>query len=137
MATSTRQNVGLAPTLRNTLIEGDGGVLRVLTNTIAFGDTTVKTLFTLPANAILIGIDVNVTTVFNSSGTDLLSIGKSGTNTHYKNGLDVSALGQTVTGWSNLGVSATTDLVIVGIYAQSVADSTTGACRISFRYIDV
>lgn len=145
MASSSKRELGYAPHLRQQLLSeadggagsgGVGGVLRALTSTIANSDTAAKTLFVLPADAILIDIHVDVTTAFNSSGTDLLSIGKSGTNSFFKSNLDVSSLGQTVTGWSALGAIGTSALSIVAIYAQSVADSSTGAARITFRYID-
>src|SRR5262245_41996606 len=45
------------------------GALYASTATVAYTDTSAKDLFTLPANAVVKQILVNVTTVFNDSGT--------------------------------------------------------------------
>ena len=130
--TRIKDLAGLAPELREVLASDEGGgVLVGLTATVAYTDTTAKNLFVVPNGAIIVGIDVNVSTAFNSSGTDLLDIGKTGTANHFKNDLDVSAAGQTVTGWSNLGAVAA-DTQITATYVQSVADAAAGAARITF-----
>jgi hypothetical protein len=52
-----------------------GGSVAALRATIAYTDTTNKALFEIPAGAVLIDYYVNVTTLFNDSGTDLLEVG--------------------------------------------------------------
>ena len=111
-------------------------MVRTLTGTIAYTDTAAKTLFVLPADAILIDIHVDVTTLFNDSGTDQLSIGKTGSNSFYKSALDVSTTAQTTTGWSNLGPQGTSALSVVAIYAGQNSNASAGAARVTFRYID-
>lgn len=136
MARSSKELLGIKPALRAFLREPDGGVVRALTNTVTFANTTAKTLFTLPANAIVVGITVDVTTAFNSSGTDLLDVGKSGTANHFRDDLNVAAAGQTTTGWSNLGSVGSSPVIVTATYAQSVADAAAGAARVTFHYID-
>lgn len=125
--------IGVKPELRRLFGDDDeGGVMVGFTATVAFTDTAAKNLFVLPSRSKVIRIDVDVTTAFNSSGTDLLDIGKTGTLNHFKDDLVVSATGQTVTGWSNLGDIGASDVQVTGLYAQSVADSNAGAARITF-----
>ena len=130
--TRIKDLMGIAPAIREVLASDDGGgVLVGLTNTVAFGDTAAKNLFVVPKGAIIVNVVVDVTTAFNSSGTDLLDIGKTGTANHFKDDLVVSAAGQTVTGWSNLGAMAA-DTQVIATYVQSVADASAGAARVTF-----
>lgn len=125
--------LGIAPALRRVFGDDDeGGVLVAFTNTVAYTDTAAKNLFVLPSKAKIVSIHVDVTTAFNSSGTDLLDLGKTGTANHFKNDLDVSSAAQTVTGWSNLGDVGSSDVQVIATYAQSVADASAGAARVTF-----
>lgn len=107
--------------------------------TITNADTAVKNLFILPAGAQVISIYIDVITAFNSSGTDLLSVGKTGSNTFFVNGQDVSTTGHLVGTLvpGNLATIfnvGTVDVQVVGIYVQSVGDSTTGSARVTCVY---
>lgn len=114
-----------------------GGTEMVYYNTVAYTDTSAKTLFTLPKGAIITGIMVDVQTAFNSSGTDLLDIGTSASGNAYKDDLAVSSTGQTVTGWvaGTLFTALTADTVVTALYAQSVADASAGLAYVAFRFI--
>lgn len=56
--------------------------IHVDTTTLAFGDTSPKTLFTLPANAIIVAVQIIVDTVFNGTAPTV-SIGIAGTVSKY------------------------------------------------------
>jgi hypothetical protein len=114
-----------------------GGPLAVKYNTIAFGDTTAKNLFTLPKGAIPIAWITNVTTAFNSSGTDLLDIGTPAAAARFANDIDVSSVGQKLTGYvpAELFTPLTEDTQITGLYAQSVADAAAGAAVVACIYM--
>lgn len=115
-----------------------GGTVGVIYTTLTFADAAVaKTVGTLRAGAIIVGITVDVKIVFNSSGTDLLDIGTSASAAAYKDDLSVAALGQTVTGWTigTLFSQVTSDTVVTATYAQSVADATTGSLVVAVFYI--
>ncbi len=114
-----------------------GGVVNVKFGTLTFANTTAKALFTLPKSAEIVGWIVNVTTVFNSSGTDLLDIGDGTTADRFANDLVVSAAAQLVTGFDpdELFTPLTVDTTVYGKYIQSVADATTGVCSIACLYI--
>jgi hypothetical protein len=101
-------------------------------NTVAYTDATAKNLFKIPANADIIGITLNVTTLFNDSGTDLLSIGKTGTANFYRSAFDVSSAGQTVTGWSALGDVGASDVQVTATYTGQNGNSSGGAATIIF-----
>ena len=111
--------------------------LNVSVNTVAYTNTTDKTMFTIPANANIAAIQVDVNTAFNDSGTDVLDVGKSGTTTHFRNDLSVTATGQTITGWSNLGDVGTSDISVVALYAGQTGDATAGQATLyMFWYTD-
>lgn len=118
-----------------------GGGVSVKYNTITFADTTSKELFRLPAGAIIIDVLVDVTTVFNSSGTDLLIVGTSANDDAYVDDLSGAALGRTRAGAAatmpilDLFVALTTETAIFGKFTQSVADATTGSCIAALFYI--
>lgn len=117
-----------------------GDVSLSQTATIAYTDTTAKTLFVIPHPYRIIECYADVTTVFNDSGTDQLSIGFSGTQGAFMNAADVSSTGRklgsgtaTLSGWYNStddGLGTT----VTGIYAGQNSDATTGAARITLVY---
>lgn len=106
---------------------------------VTFADTTAKDLFVIPANSQIIDFYVDVLTVFNSSGTDLLDIGVSGTAQLFADDLVVSAaarlLGSSkatkLLNYDDIGAS---QITVQGLYKQSVADATTGNARITVVY---
>jgi hypothetical protein len=126
-----------------TVLEGstkNAGVTIVSqSNTIAYTDTTAKDLFILPAGAQVLAVYVDVLTAFNSSGTDLLDIGKTGTANFFVNDQDVSATGHFVSTLvaGNLATIVnigTSDVTVIGTFVQSVADADAGSARVTFVY---
>lgn len=108
-------------------------------NTITFGDTTAKNLFILPAGAQVIAVYVDVTTAFNSSGTEVVDIGKTGTANFFVDDQTLTATGHFVCTLvpGNLATIVnvgTSDVQVTATFVQSVADATTGAARITFVY---
>lgn len=103
---------------------------------VAFGDDgSAVTLGIIPAGAEVVGITVDVTTAFDDTGTDLLDVGTSSTGTHFRADLDVSATGQTLTGWSNLGGVGTSPITATAQYDGANGDSTAGACTVAIFYV--
>lgn len=139
MATTTFSGPIKTGTVREGASANTGFVVASQTNTMAFGDTTAKNLFILPAYSQILSIHIDVTTVFNSSGTDLMDIGVTGTANLYWNDAVVSALGRVLTSsgtpafseWASVGAS---DVQVTATFIQSVADATTGAARITVVY---
>lgn len=116
-----------------------GGTLAVKHNTVAYTDTAAKALFTLPKGAVIVGWSVNVRTAFNSSGTDLLDIGNTGTGDAYCADLDVSSvatLRESTAAFVEAGMFTplTDDTPITATFAQSVADASAGEADVCVFY---
>lgn len=118
-----------------------GSVVLRQTNTLTFADTVAKTLFYLPANAKIIDVYVDVQTAFNSTGTDLVTVGTAADTNAFADAVDVSTAGRklgsadtTVRGLQYAGVG-TADIAIQGLYTQSIADATAGAANITVLYV--
>lgn len=118
---------------------GNAGVL-VATATVARTDTVAKDLFSLPAGARIVGIEVEVPVVSNAATTANVAVGvKGGSGTQYSTALDVkTAAGivrpttqAQVANWS-IGSAAVT---VTGTYAETGTASTAGGpftVRISY-----
>lgn len=113
-----------------------GGVLSVLRATLAHTDTTAKNLFTIPAGAIIVDWILNVTTLFDDTGTDLVDIGVSGTAEKFAANVDVSTAGLKTTGIvaAQIGAVQATAQAVQGIYAGQNANSAAGAMTIMCVY---
>ena len=120
---------------RDTIDSANGAVF-ASTNTVAYTDTSAKNLFIIPANANIITIVTDVTTAFNGT-TPVLDIGKTGTGNHFINNLDVSSLGQTVTGYSILGDVGSSDLTVTATFAVGGGTPTQGQATVSFLWLRI
>lgn len=115
-----------------------GGTEALVFATIAYTDTTAKSLFTLPQGAVVTGIVVDVTTAFNDGGTDLLDIGITGTGAYYVNDLSVASVGQpavTVVAGRLFATALTEPTVVTATYIPGTPDASAGVATIAFRYI--
>ncbi len=102
------------------------------TTTLAFGDTSPKPMFTLPANAVVNSIRVTIDTAFN--GTPTISVGTSGSVSKYvaSNQVDIKQPAATIfeiyPGLTPVGTTETLQIT----YAAGGA--TTGSARIEVFY---
>ena len=105
-------------------------------NTLAFGDTTAKAMFTIPAGAVIIDWIINVTTAFNSDGTDLVDIGISGTQEKFAADVDVGSTGLKTAGVvaAQIGAVQGTAQAVTAIYAAGGSAPNAGAAVIMCRY---
>lgn len=126
------------------IVDGDrfagpslGGTLAVKFNTVAYTDSTAKQLFTLPKGAIPILWIRNIVTAFNDTGTDLLDIGKVGSAAAFANDLDVSAVGQGVTGVvpAALFTELTEDTIVTATFTGENADASAGSAIVGCIYM--
>ncbi len=127
-----------------TLVDSDGfapptfgGALAVRFNTVAFTDTTPKTLFTLPQGAVIVAFIVNVSTAFNSSGDDFLDIGDDVTGNRFADNLNVDTVGQIVSGFDDdeLFSALAAETTVTATYAPGVADQNAGAATVAAIYM--
>ena len=102
----------------------------------------ITTLQELPADHIIIGIDVWVQQAFNGSGTDLLTVGISGGDTDaYMDDLDVSATGVKDTSaecaaavdYGKVIAASGRDLQL--IYVDQNSDADEGRAHVTVRYM--
>lgn len=86
------------------------------------------TLFTLPLNAVIVGMTLNLVTAFNGTGTNTLDFGTTGALTQYAASIDASVTGQTSTGWtaSRLCTALATDTPITVRYNGTSASAGKG-----------
>jgi hypothetical protein len=119
-----------------------GGTVACFTNTIAHTDTTSKLLFTLPAGAVIVDTRVDVLTIFNDSGTDLLTVGTVADPDRYVDDLSGASVATTRAGGAatvpvtNLHEAATVaPLAINGLYAGENSDATTGLARVYVWFV--
>lgn len=116
-----------------------GGVVVSQAATVTFADTSAKNLFIIPAGSRIVSFVIDVTTAFNSSGTDLLDIGTTANGALYVNDADVSSTGHIVATLVAANLASvinvgSTDVQITATYAQSVADAAAGSALVSVVY---
>lgn len=105
--------------------------MHVDTTTLAFGDGTPKTLFTLPANAIIDHIDVIVDTIFNGTAPTL-SIGISGTVSKYTGTGDVDLKTANIYTIHPGIIAVGSTEALIGTYSADA--SSAGSARILVHY---
>ncbi len=115
-----------------------GGVLSAVTSTIAYSDASAVTIGTIPANAQIVDINIDVTTAFNAGTNDLISVGKSGSAAAFVANTDVSAAGRAsvaTTGvysaWADTG---STEVAVTATYTQTGTAASAGAARVTVVY---
>lgn len=130
-----------AGTVREGASANVGKVVLSQSGTIAYTNAaTAVAIATLPANSQIIEIYVDVTTAFNSSGTDLLDLGDGTTANLYADNLDLSSVARLratsdVSQIDDIANIGTTDKTVYATYSQSVADASTGAAKITVVYV--
>ena len=115
-----------------------GGVLSAVTNTIAYTDSAAVTIGTIPANAQIIDINIDVTTAFNAGTTNTMTVGKSGSAAAYVASTSVGAAGRAsvaTTGvysaWADVGAA---EVPVTATFAQTGTAASAGAARVTVVY---
>ena len=103
------------------------------TTSIAFGTASPLTMFTLPANAVVLDVEVVIDTAFN--GTPSLSIGITGTTSKYMAAteIDLTSVAGTIWHVKPALVADGSTNAIIGTY--SAGGASAGAGRIIVRYV--
>lgn len=115
-----------------------GGVLSAVTNTVAYTDSSAVTIGTVPANAQIVNIHIDVTTAFNAGTTNTMTVGKSGSAAAFVASTSVGSAGRAsvaTTGvysaWADVG---TYDVPVTATFAQTGTAATAGAARVTIVY---
>lgn len=121
--------------------ESLGFVPVVQSGTILYTEEgAAKDICVLPAKSEILDIYVDVITAFNGSGTNLLNLGKAGSDDEFAKDLDVSAAGRVL---ASSDASQLANLVNIGddqvtlqaIYADQNSNASAGAARITVLYV--
>lgn len=115
-----------------------GGAVAVKYNTLAYTDTTAKTLFTLPAGAVIVDVLVSIGTVFNAGDANVIDVGLGSTANAIANDLAAGSLAQLRTGYTAAALFATPLTVPTAVTATFVptgTPATTGAATIAVFYV--
>jgi len=109
--------------------------LQLVTNNVNFSAPS-RNLITLPMFSVVTGVEVIVSEVFNSDGTDLVSVGLGADLDALALPVDVSTLGtKVVLAGAYLGtVVGTGGVVVVATYAAGGSAPTTGLALVTIYY---
>jgi hypothetical protein len=115
-----------------------GGVLSAVTGTFAYTDSSAVTIGTIPANAQIVNINIDVTTAFNAASTNTVTVGKSGSAAAFVASTSVGSAGRAsvaTTGvysaWADVGSS---EVPVTATYSQTGTAATAGAARVTIVY---
>ena len=120
-----------------------GGMLSAVTTTIAYTNATAVTIATIPANAQIVDICIDVTTAFNAGTTNTVTVGTSSSAAAYVASTSVGSAGRAsvastgvYSAWANTGSS---DLSATITYSQTGTAASAGAARVTivYKYADV
>ena len=114
-----------------------GGALMSRFGTLDHTDTTAKTLFTLPKGAIITRIMVDVTEAFNDGASNDLDIGLGGTANALADDLDVTNIGQIVTGMASYSLTPLTTATDVTVTFVPGTAATTGEATVFIDFMVV
>ena len=122
----------------NNAVTNIAGVLSAITTTIAYTNASAVSIGTIPANAQIVDINIDVTTAFDAAGTDTVTVGKTGSAAAFVASTSVAAAGRAsvaTTGvysaWANIG---TTDVDATVTFTQTGTAATDGAARVTIVY---
>ena len=115
-----------------------GGILSAVTTTFAYTDSTAVAIATIPVNAQIVDINIDVTTAFNAATTNTVTVGKTGTAAAFVTSTSVGSAGRAsvaTTGvysaWADTGAS---DISATITYSQTGTAATAGAARVTIVY---
>lgn len=120
-----------------------GGMLSAVTTTIAYTNSSAVTIATLPANAQIVDIYIDVTTAFNAGTTNTVTVGKTGSAAAFVASTSVGSAGRAsvaTTGvysaWADTGSSEVSATIT---YSQTGTAASAGAARVTivYKYVDV
>ncbi len=113
-------------------VAGSSDKIATDTTSLAFGATSPVALFTLPANAVVQEVRVNVDTAFN--GSPSLSIGVAGTTSKYvaSNQIDLTMAAMSFAIYPALAANGSSENLIA---TYAAGGATAGAARIEVDYV--
>ena len=115
------------------------GMLSSISAVITFANGTAVTIGTLPKNAQIVDVNIDVTTAFNAGTTNTVTVGKTGSAAAYVAATSVGSAGRAsvaTTGvysaWADVGNNDVDYATVT--YSQSGAAASAGAARVTIVY---
>jgi uncharacterized membrane protein len=122
----------------NIAVTNIAGMLSAITTTIAYTNTSAVSIGTLPANAQIVDINIDVTTAFNAGTTNTVTVGKTGSAAAYVTSTSVGSAGRAsvastgvYSAWADTG-SAELDATVT--FSQTGTAATAGVARVTIVY---
>ena len=122
----------------NNAITNIAGVLSAITTTIAYNSSGAVSIGTLPANAQIVDINIDVTTAFNAGTTNTVTVGKTGSAAAFVASTSVGSAGRAsvastgvYSAWADTG-SAEVDATVT--FSQTGTAASAGAARVTIVY---
>jgi len=119
-------------------VTNSAGQLSAITATVAYTDTSAVTIGTVPANAQIINVHIDVTTAFDAGTTNTMTVGKSGSAAAYVASTSVGSAGRAsvaTTGvysaWADVGAA---EVPVTATFSQTGTAATAGAARVTVVY---
>ena len=123
----------------NNAVTNTAGQLSAITTTIAYTNTGAVTIGTIPANAQIQNVHIDVTTAFNAGTTNTVTVGQTGTAAAYVTATSVGSAGRAsvaTTGvysaWADVGNSDVDYATVT--FTQTGTAASAGAARVTIIY---
>ena len=123
----------------NNSVTNTAGQLSAITTTIAYTDTSAVTIGTIPPNAQIVDINIDVTTAFNAATTNTVTVGKTGSAAAYVTSTSVGSAGRAsvastgvYSAWANVGTSDIDYATVT--FSQTGTAASAGAARVTIVY---
>ena len=123
----------------NNSVTNTASQLSAISATIAYTDSSAVTIGTIPANAQIVDINIDVTTAFNAGTTNTVTVGKTGSAAAYVTSTSVGSAGRAsvaTTGvysaWANVGTSDIDYATVT--FSQTGTAASAGAARVTIVY---
>jgi uncharacterized membrane protein len=122
----------------NNAVTNIAGVLSAITTTVAYTNSSAVEIGTLPANAQIVDINIDVTTAFNAGTTNTMTIGKTGSAAAFVTSTSVGSAGRAsvastgvYSAWADTGSS---EVTATATFAQTGTAASAGAARVTIVY---
>lgn len=111
-------------------------VVQTISNWLSEDEQSV-TVGTIPAYSWVLGLDVYVQQAFNSDGTDLVNVGRSGSASAYTANVDVSTTGRKTIALASEAGLIDTERTVLATYTNGGSEPTEGRALVSVTYAPI
>jgi hypothetical protein len=109
-------------------------IMKVEEDQVLYSNSSITTIVTLPADAVIWDVQIEVRTAFNGSSDDVLNVGVTGTANRYESEMDISTTGFKTMTLTNVPDRMTGSTNITFNYVDDAGDATAGEAYIYIHY---